>query len=970
MEAVMVGAANTIGLIYDFYDFVDYFKAAFSGRWAQIYVEPHLVTLDRLHYDMQSVGEFVLARSEEDELEIQARFTERRDNVSIIDRVAMYVEGHTVELGNNLIIDGQPIVLSHGESVQFGGLTGVLRSGDSYYVIWNGLEGGIFRWDGQCCHAGLAFPNYRPSDLVGLLGDYDGNPKNDLKLSDGTQLPSDADPATIHGDFADSWRITDATSLFTYPTGQGTADFTDLAFPEEIITVHDLSPEDFAAASTACEAQAVFAGPQFNACVLDVALTADISFAEQAAAQKGPTFDPVAMSVDQAGNLSLDFESTLSANVAPSCVSQDSLTTSYAGTFTGSETYRLYTPQLPAHEGGTVEFDLLTFGDWAADSNEETIKVTVDRGNPTAIDVSELTPVGGGMLQSGVSFAKYQVMVPFTHVGKQLEVLISSSGVTGLSGEGFGIDNLLLETPIVSPQVHQALLPFSSDDAAPGDGAGNLDNGAAVDEYVFELEETTAVYLGLTECSSLGFALNWRLLNDAGTAVDSGYCGNTILPNLAAGGYRLIIDSFHGLSGTYHLVLNEIPTTTAAVTLDGPAVSIETTAPGQQHTWTFTGTAGQRVFLNFSGGTFSSSPWATASLLDPSGNALASNRACSASCKIDATELPTTGTYRVVFDPDRAVVGSVALMATEVPTDAVQQLSIDGSTAELTTAAAGQNGRWLFSGAAGQKVSLVFTGGTFESLVHASVSLIAPDGTRIGRRVYCGQSCFFDPTTLPQTGMYTVEFDPETDTAGGLTAQVTTAGPVTAALTLGGPKVPLTISVPGQTAEWTFAGTAGQSVSIGFTDGTFGVGPAASVSVAAPDGTPLVSGRYCGTSCAISSLLLPATGTYSVIFDPYLHYTGSLTAKLDVGAVIQGTSIGGPATTVSITTAGQSGGWAFNGTTGQTVSFGLSGGTFVSAYNTKVSVVAPDETVRGTPLGGGHQHDAWRSGGREALECG
>src|SRR5699024_11444519 len=70
-----------------------------------------------------------------------------------------------------------------------------------------------------------SFPTRRSSDLMeGLLGNSDGNPDNDLRLADGTQLPPDTSPEVLHADFADSWRITNDQSFFTYDEGESTED--------------------------------------------------------------------------------------------------------------------------------------------------------------------------------------------------------------------------------------------------------------------------------------------------------------------------------------------------------------------------------------------------------------------------------------------------------------------------------------------------------------------------------------------------------------------------------------------------------------------------------------------------------------------------------------------------------------------------------------------------------------------------
>lgn len=508
-----------------------------------VWGEPHLVTMDGLQYDLQSVGEFVLAESEMYDVEIQARFAARGDNVSVIDQVAMDVNEHRVELGGHeLIVDGEPRTLASGETLHLGNRSGVIRLAATWYVVWD--DGPIFRWDGGCCYASLGMIPGAPSDLTGLLGDGDGDPNNDLRLRGGTQLPATASETVLHGEFADSWRISDDESLFTYPAGKGTADYTDLTFPSTVVTLHDLSSEQMEAGSDYCQDHGVPPGPQFNACILDIALTSDASFATMAAAQKQVALDPLAAAVGANGSLAVNFEaSPLPQNILPSRVSWDSFTTSFAGSFSGNDSYRAFVQQLPSHASGTLTFDLLALGDWNSDSDIETITVATDRAHPYTITPSTLTPVSTGTLASGVPAKIYRVTVPFTHTKSQAEFSFSSIGLAGLSSQGFGIDNLQINFALVPPQLFQTTLPFSVSKDIPAQGAGNIETEVSEDAYQFQVSGGRPLYLDVQSCLNDNVYLQWKLLKADGTAVTSGRCGDEQINGLAAGTYRLIVQS-------------------------------------------------------------------------------------------------------------------------------------------------------------------------------------------------------------------------------------------------------------------------------------------------------------------------------------------------------------------------------------------------------------------------------------------
>ena len=67
---------------------------------------------------------------------------------------------------------------------------------------------------------------------TGLFGDTDGNRENDLRTSDGKVLEQPLEFDQMYKVFAESWRVTNKTSLFTYNKGEDTEAFTDRTFPK------------------------------------------------------------------------------------------------------------------------------------------------------------------------------------------------------------------------------------------------------------------------------------------------------------------------------------------------------------------------------------------------------------------------------------------------------------------------------------------------------------------------------------------------------------------------------------------------------------------------------------------------------------------------------------------------------------------------------------------------------------------
>jgi hypothetical protein len=114
--------------------------------------------------------------------------------------------------------------------------------------------------------------------LQGVLGNFNGDPADDLALADGTVLAQPVSFADLYGVYADSWRVTEATSLFDYDAGESTTTFTDSTFPRQLVTL-DMLPEEVVARATALVDEAGISEPALRAAaILDLALTGDASY--------------------------------------------------------------------------------------------------------------------------------------------------------------------------------------------------------------------------------------------------------------------------------------------------------------------------------------------------------------------------------------------------------------------------------------------------------------------------------------------------------------------------------------------------------------------------------------------------------------------------------------------------------------------------------------------------------------------
>jgi hypothetical protein len=279
--------------------------------------DPHVHTVDGTKYDFQSVGEFTLLL-DGDRLEIQVRQTPvptanpatdahsgLTECVSINTAVAVRMGPHRIALqqgserqqGVQFYVDGKTADMP-ADGIDLGGSRVSAFAANAATGIRVDFEDGtvVLITPTPWAANNVWYLNVSVSNTSADEGVMGFIPKGSWlpRLRNGVDvgpMPASLHDryVTLYKTFADSWRVTDKTSLFVYAPGTSTATFTDPDWPAETlpcklkpqfqipgVKVHQGMPVD--RAETIC--RVVTDKDLYQNCVFDVATAGDELFAQ------------------------------------------------------------------------------------------------------------------------------------------------------------------------------------------------------------------------------------------------------------------------------------------------------------------------------------------------------------------------------------------------------------------------------------------------------------------------------------------------------------------------------------------------------------------------------------------------------------------------------------------------------------------------------------------------------------------
>ncbi|MEG4497847.1 VWD domain-containing protein [Microcoleus sp. F10-C6] len=216
------------------------------------YNDPRIVTIDKQYHDFQAAGEFTLIESTTGDLKIQVRQqpinNNPRSNVADNTAVATVLGGKRIGIykGQGLLIDGQPTQIANDDALAIGDGR-IYREGNTYTVVYPTGDQLVAKV-GSRVNVEVYLKDEREGKVKGLLGNFNKNPKDDLAKPDGTVIPEPVSQQQLYGEYADSWRVNQAESLFDYQPGENTNTFTLQNYPRQKVKISDLTPADVAKA--------------------------------------------------------------------------------------------------------------------------------------------------------------------------------------------------------------------------------------------------------------------------------------------------------------------------------------------------------------------------------------------------------------------------------------------------------------------------------------------------------------------------------------------------------------------------------------------------------------------------------------------------------------------------------------------------------------------------------------------------
>ena len=344
------------------------------------------------------------------------------------------------------------------------------------------------------------------------------------------------------------------------------------------------------------------------------------------------------------------------------------------------------------------------------------------------------------------------------------------------------------------------------------------------------------------------------------------------------GTYTLVVDPDDGVTGEVMLAVHRVPDDVVAdVAVGAAAVSVATTAPGQNIRVNFDATVGEHlgiVLLNVElpGG----SRGASLSVLEADGTVVV-GAGFSGPRVVDVGPFPATATYTILIEPDFDDVMSI-MLALVAPVSFAA--TVDGAPVNVATTTAGQAARVSFPGTAGRRVSLGFARVEVTDPRGLGVAVQDATGDTVAMTWVTGDS-ELDLADLPVTGPYEVVFGPDRPLRFDL--DLSLSSPSEFSVTVGGAPVQAATTRAGQDAHVNFLADQASTIIVAVSGLTSSESDGfASLTLLGPDGAAVESAGIGSGAVELRAPAVPGGGQYMLVIDPWGTQTVSARVTLSL----------------------------------------------------------------------------------------
>ena len=387
--------------------------------------------------------------------------------------------------------------------------------------------------------------------------------------------------------------------------------------------------------------------------------------------------------------------------------------------------------------------------------------------------------------------------------------------------------------------------------------SGSLDLAPATDVYAFAGTAGEKLTFASFNDSNGYYGASWTLYGPNDQVLASPFYTGSFSETLPSdGNYTLVVpNNANSTPSTYSFEVYQNVNPTAAITLGTPVIGTIAN-PGDEATYTFTGTAGQTLYF---GSNYSASG-SSAQLTDPGGNSILNQYlGYNYYTYEDSSQLtlPESGTYTLTISNQNEVTGGYSFVLDDTSAAAPLALTAGSGTTISDSIATGLSANiYQFSGSTGE---LVYFQAQTQSAGSSDLywTLYGP----ANHYVSGGVNWYDFSTTLPSAGTYylVVGGTNASDTSGvNYNFEVYDNVNPTLALTLGS-SISGTIANPGDLATYIFSGTAGQTVLFHTLNDSY---DSLYVKLTTPQNSSTILDQ--NTYYSSSPIVLPYSGTYNL----------------------------------------------------------------------------------------------------------